>query len=176
MQIGTWDDSDPSGGHGFYYAAGLSTAVDYDASDAAEGTGKLLTARRAFDIITQIVETPKLAGGQCGELRLGGVDRREVRQLAMEHPAQALIRNVRVIPSTTTAKFYYTAPDGRSCKVGSSASPFTSTDDSGDTSDSQSNPARSVSLGVTSGATYYYRITCGPLGGAARASGSFTAP
>jgi hypothetical protein len=176
VQIGTWDDANPSGGHGFYYVAGLATTVDYDVSDTAEGTGKLLTAKRAFDLVSQIVRRQNWQGANvanCGALGLNVATCDNSEWSIRPRP---LIRNARVIPGSSAANFYYTAPDGKSCTVGLSASPFSSTDDSGDASDRQSNPARSVSLGVTSGTTYYYRITCGPLGGAARVSGSFTAP
>jgi hypothetical protein len=76
---------------------------------------------------------------------------------------------------STSAKLYYTAPDGNACRVGVSTSAFSSTDDSTDASDAQNNPARSFpAAGLSSGTMYYYRITCGPLGGAARISGLFT--
>jgi hypothetical protein len=79
-----------------------------------------------------------------------------------------------VVPGRNWVKLYYTAPDGNSCRVGISTNLFASTDDAGDTSDSQKNPSRKfVATSLSPATTYLYRITCGPLGGASRTWGSF---
>jgi hypothetical protein len=59
--------------------------------------------------------------------------------------------------------------------VGISRSAFSSSDDTGDTAVASGPAARTYSAsGLASGTSYFYRITCGPGGGTARASGTFS--
>jgi hypothetical protein len=167
------EDSDPSGGHGYYYVSGLASAVDYDVTTPAEGTGKIITARRAFDLVDQTVRNQNMLGsniGNCASARLSLINCDNPQWAIRPRP---LVRKVHVFPTAAAVKLYYIAPDGNACKVGLSTTPFVSTDDAGDTLDGQSNPARMYqAAGLTSGTTFYYRITCGPLGGAGRVNGT----
>ena len=151
---------DPTGAHGPYFTTSLSTAVDYDVSDNDEGTGKLITARRAYEAINNALYYQN----NWNDNNMWGIRPRP------------LIRNVRVRPSTTSVTFLYNAPDGNACTVAVSTTAFASTDSSGDTSDAQSKLGRSTTVSsLTTATTYYYRITCGPgTGGSARVWGTFT--
>ena len=161
--------------HAFFYTTAIATALDHDISVTDAGTGVTITARRAWDIVNQITYNQQMAGNNvssCSALGLGINNCDEPRWGILPRP---LIRNVRIISGSGSAGFYYTAPDGNGCKVGVSATGFPSTDDSGDTADGFTNPARMfVKTGLVSGTVYSYRITCGPSGGAARVSGVFT--
>jgi hypothetical protein len=160
--------------HGWFYISGLSTAVDHDYTIADSITGKTITARRVLESLQQGMYLYERNGGNtdCTAKGIGITTCDDPRWGIQPRP---LVRNVRVVPMSTSAKLYYTAPDGNACRVGVSTSAFSSTDDSTDASDAQNNPARSFpAAGLSSGTMYYYRITCGPLGGAARISGLFT--
>jgi hypothetical protein len=161
--------------HAFFYTSALATAVDHDYSITDGMTGKAVTARRAWEISDQIVYNQQMAGANvasCSAANRTVLNCDDPRWGIRPRP---LIRNVRVVPSGTSAKLYYTAPDGNACKVAVSTSAFTSSDDSSDTTDAQANPGRTFTVTALSGGTpYNYRITCGSLGGAARVAGFFT--
>jgi hypothetical protein len=157
------------------HLVGLVGAVDYDVTTLDEGTGKIITAKRAYEQFDANVLMQWQLGSNisnCAALSLGLTSCDDSLWAIRPRP---LIRNVRVIPGTTSAAFYYTAPDGNGCKVGVSATPFASTDSSGDTADGKLAMGRAFTAGsLTTGTQYYYRITCGTLGGAARVAGTFT--
>jgi hypothetical protein len=161
--------------HGFFYTSAIATALDHDLTVTDAGTGKPITARRAWDIVNQIMYNQQIAGNNvssCAGLGLTITNCDDPRWGILPRP---LIRNVRAIYGSGTANLFYTAPDGNRCKVGVSATGFPSTDDSGDVVDGLTIPARVfVKTGLISGTAYSYRITCGPSGGAARVSGVFT--
>jgi hypothetical protein len=160
--------------HGFFYTTAIATALDHDLTVVDQGTGATITAQRTWDVINQTIYNQQMAGNNvlsCAGIGLTLANCDEPRWGIMPRP---LIRNVRVLPGTTSAAFYYTAPDGNGCKVGVSATGFPSTDDSGDTADGKVVPGRSYTVGsLTTGTPYSYRITCGPSG-AARVAGVFT--
>jgi hypothetical protein len=162
------------GAHAFFYTAAIATALDHDVSVTDAGTGKPITARRAWDIVNQITYNQQIAGknvSNCAALGLNLFNCDDPRWGILPRP---LIRNVRVIAATTAATLYYTAPDGNGCKIGVSTSPFESTNDAGDTSDGKVVMGRSYTVSsLTTGTLYYYRISCGPVDGSARIAGTF---
>ena len=157
--------------HAFFYTSALATAVDYDVTVVDSGTGNTITAQRAFDLANQVVWNQAMAGANlstcanimtCDEPRWGILPR-------------PLIRNVRVNPGSTSATLYYSPPDGNPCRIGTSTTPFASSDDSGDIVDGSSALGRAYTVAsLQPGTTYYYRISCGPAGGSARTFGTFS--
>jgi hypothetical protein len=173
ITIDSSQTADPSGSHAFMYMAGASAAVDRGVSVVDEGTGQTITARRAFEQLAETAQSEDRNGSglNCAALSLS-VSKCDNPQWAIRPAPQ--IRNLRVIPAANTATFVYTAPDGNACRIGVSAGAFSSTDDSADAADGSSNLARAYNaVGLIARTTYFYRITCGPRGGAARASGTF---
>jgi hypothetical protein len=85
------------------------------------------------------------------------------------------VRNVQVLPGRTQTLMKWSSFSTDPCKVGISAAGFASSDDTGDSSVTLDvKLGRFVAWGLVPGATYHYRITCGPSGGTVRAAGSFT--
>jgi hypothetical protein len=161
--------------HGFFYTTAIATALDHDLTVTDAGTGKPITARRAWDIVNQIMYNQGIAGNNvssCAGIGLTITNCDDPRWGILPRP---LIRNVRIVYGSGTASLFYTAPDGNGCKVGVNATGFPSTDDSGDSVDGLTIlPRVFVRTGLVSGTAYSYRITCGPSGGSARVSGVFT--
>jgi hypothetical protein len=163
---------DADGSHAVYYSTGLSIAVDIDAATTDSITGETITAARAYEQNWGSMGWKDRFGGRvnCAGTNISTCDN-PVWGIRPRHR----IRDAAIGGGEGERWLNYTAPTGDSCRVGISSAPFESTDDSGDPSDGQVVVARSFPLeGLTAGKKYY-RITCGPGGGTARVSGTFTA-
>lgn len=156
--------------HAFFYTSALATAADYGLSVVDSGTGKTISAQRAFDLTNQVVWNQQMAGANLATCP---------NVMTCDNPTwsqapRPLIRNVRLNIGSTSTTLYYSPPDGNSCMIGLSTTPFASSDDSGDLADSSVMLSRAYTLTTTGTTSYYYRISCGPSGRSARVSGSFT--
>ena len=161
-----------NGGYGSVLLTSAAMAVDHDLTITDEGTGKIITARRAWDEMNVAMYGQANFGSNTASCGGGAVDTCDNPVWGMT--PRPLVRNVRVISQATgNLTFYYTAPDGNTCSIGTSTSPFASTNDASDPTDSGGVMGRSKTVtGLTSGTPYYWRISCGPLGNSARVSGS----
>ncbi len=83
--------------------------------------------------------------------------------------------DVRVIPGDTQIRFIGSTISPDSCRLRVASSPFSSWDDGADPGLALVGRSFStVSAGLTAGTNYYWRITCGPLGGLGRRVGMVT--
>lgn len=83
--------------------------------------------------------------------------------------------DVRVIPGDTQIRFIGSTTSPDACRLRVASSPFGSWDDGADPGlPLVGRSFSTVSAGLTAGVTYYWRITCGPLGGLARRVGVVT--
>jgi hypothetical protein len=172
MMPGYFDSID--GNYGNVLLTSAAMAVDHDLTITDEGTGKIITARRAWDEMNVAYYGQANFGSNTASCGGGSVDTCDTPVWGMT--PRPLVRNVRVISQATgNLTFFYTAPDGNTCSIGTSTSPFASTNDASDPTDSGGVLARGKTVtGLTSGTPYYYRISCGPLGNSARVSGVAT--
>ncbi len=82
---------------------------------------------------------------------------------------------MRVIPGDTQIRFIGSTISPDSCRLRVASSPFSSWDDGADPGLALVGRSFStVSAGLTAGTNYYWRITCGPLGGLGRRVGMVT--
>ena len=89
--------SDPSGGHGYYFVSGLSTAVDFDVSDAAEGAAARITGRRAFDLIDQTIYNQQLLGSNVANCAGAGLNLVTCDNPQWSIRPRPLVKNARVV-------------------------------------------------------------------------------
>jgi hypothetical protein len=165
-------DGDADGAHGVYYSSGLSAAVDIDATAIDSLTGETITAARAYEQLWGSMRWKDRFGGRanCTGVNLSTCDN-PVWGIRPRHR----IRDIAVTTGESSQMLNYTAPTGDGCRVGISSTPFPTSSDSGDTDDQQVILPRSFPLNGLPAGKHYYRITCGPGGGTARAAGRFTA-
>jgi hypothetical protein len=164
----------PMGSHAYLHLSGAATAVDAHLSTIDEGNGQTITARAAFDMLDQMVTYQERAGANVANCKAAGltVERCDNPQWGIR--PRPLIHGVTVSPAAASVHLSYTPPDTNACRIGISATPFASSDGSGDSPDSPGSTSREFNLGgLTGNTTYFYRITCGPNGGAARVTGTF---
>ena len=165
---------DPTGSHAYMHLSGAATAVDADISTPDEGNGQTITAQSAFTALDQMVPLQNLLGANVSNCAAAGLNLNNCDNPQWGIRPRPLIRAVSVTPTANSVKISYTAPDANACSVGISGTPFASSDSSGDTPNSGGQNVRQFSQGNLAGHTsYFYRITCGPNGGAARVIGTF---
>ena len=144
-------------GYASKYRSALSYAATYGASITDSITGKRVTGARAYRLIAGLTGYQARYGdtGSCTGLDVTTCGNPRWGWIPYQGPT-----NVRVAPSTGQVLLRYVAPDGRNCRV-SVASSFSSSDDSGDSTDSALHSSRSQIFSGLPAGTYQYRITCG---------------
>ncbi len=165
---------DPLGSHAYIHLSGAATAADADVSTPDEGSGQIITGQHAFDMLDQVVTAQDRLGANTPNCAAAGLNVNNCDNPQWAIRPRPLIRSVAVTPTANSVQISYTAPDANACRIGISDTPFASSDSSTDTADSAGRSVRQYSQGNLSGNTsYFYRVTCGPDGGAARITGTF---
>jgi hypothetical protein len=165
---------DPTGSHAYIHLSGAATAVDADIATPDEGNGQTITGQAAFHALDQVVTAQDRLGANTLNCAAAGLNLNNCDNPQWAIRPRPLIRAVAVTPTANSVQISYTAPDNNACRVGIGNMPFASSDSSADKLDGSGQNARRYSQGSLAGNTrYFYRITCGPDGGAARVIGTF---
>jgi hypothetical protein len=148
----------------------LAAASDVYVPDSI--TGATLSGLRAYEVMHQTARYLDYAtDGTC---TTQGSPEDNCQNYMWRQSPPHTISNLRLNDrGGGSTEFVFTAPDTNACKIGLSATPFTSTDDANDVTIAAGPASRSYVASGLSG-TQYYRITCGPQGGTARITGTFT--
>jgi hypothetical protein len=151
-----------------------ASSIAYDITVPDSVTGKPLTGARAFEVM-QGLQPYRNWNSDTGCSTVSSNAARNCMNWMWSIIPPHTIDDVQVLAATTSALLTWTAPDTNACRVGVGGSAFSSSDDTGDTTVASGPAARTYSAsGLASGTSYFYRITCGPGGGTARASGTFS--
>jgi hypothetical protein len=165
---------DPLGSHAYIHLSGAATAADANISTPDEGNGQIITGQRAFDMLDQVVTAQNRLGADTPNCAGAGLNVNNCDNPQWAIRPRPQIRSVAVTPSANSVQISYTAPDNNACRIGISNTAFASSDSNSDTADTPGQNVRQYSQGsLAAHSSYFYRITCGPDGGAARVIGTF---